>query len=99
MRTLCLLTALALVGPGCSNKSSSPSERPKAASDAATAKATPPARKPKGWRGYDGTRKTGTDGMAPAVDAAMLGPDGKSVQLASFWRGGKALLVFYRGHW
>jgi len=96
--TLCL--PLFLVA--CS-KSTSPSkaktERPSAAIDARSAPPVKKKRKARGWEGYSGKRTTGSEDLPPAADASLLDQSGNEVKLASFWKTGKALIVFYRGHW
>ncbi len=67
--------------------------------DATSTTANKPQRKPRGWQGYDGKRKTAVDDMGPAADASVRDQSGKEVKLASLWRDGDALIVFYRGHW
>lgn len=87
-----LLAALALV-PACdkSRSKSKPKQTPHEPAKTV--------HKPRGWKAYDGKRKTDVSKLPPAANATIYASDGKPFELASAWKDGRALIVFYRGHW
>lgn len=65
----------------------------------ANKRSTEPSSKPRGWKAYDGTRKTDVAALPQAPNATVYTSAGEPVELASMWADSRALVVFYRGHW